>query len=147
MVEAVYKDSQGQRLPSREIYRKWGGDYFRELEKQALEKLSQIDRHILSTGGGTFIYNPIPTSLKSHSKIVYLQVETRVLYQRIIFRGIPAFFQPDRPYESFQTLLKERVPVYEKLADLIIDNSSRGIEQAVRRILQWLETVLVDSLP
>jgi shikimate kinase len=147
MVENLYKDKHGQGLSSRKIFQNHGGAYFRGLEKQALERLERVDRCVISIGGGTFVYTPLSASLKGKSKVIYLQVDPKVLYRRIICRGIPAFFHPDRPYESFKTLLEERVPVYEKLADLIIDNSSLGIENVVRKILEWLETVSVNSSP
>jgi len=147
MVEALYKEAHGQRLSSREIFQKHGGDYFRRLEKQVLGQLERVDRCVLSTGGGTFIYNSPSVPLRNNSKIVYLRVDPDVLYRRIVSRGIPAFFQPDRPYESFHALLQERGPVYEKLADLKVDNSSVGIENVIKDILQWLATVSVNSLP
>jgi shikimate kinase len=145
IVEALYKDQHGQKLSSREIYQTHGGDHFRGLEKQAIKKLEGVDHCVLSTGGGTFIYNVISPALKNQSKIIYLRVDPDILYRRIIARGIPAFFQPDQPYESFRKLLEERIPVYEGLADLMIDNSTLGIEHAVGKILEWLETVSANA--
>ncbi|HWP49750.1 MAG TPA: shikimate kinase [Candidatus Limnocylindrales bacterium] len=146
VVESLYREKHGQKLSSREIFKNHGESYFRGLEKQALERLEHINCCVLSTGGGTFIYNSLSIPLRKNSKVIYLKVNPEVLYRRIIARGIPAFFQPDRPYESFQRLLEERIPVYERLADLVIDNSTMGIENAVRKILEWLEVVLETSL-
>jgi shikimate kinase len=76
--------------------------------------------------------------LKSHL-LIYLTAEPRVIYQRIIARGVPAFFPDDQdPQKFFQQLWSQREKVYAKLADITVDNT-HAVAQTVAQIIRSLE--------
>ena len=73
--------------------------------------------------------------------MIYIQVDADALYERIMGDGIPAFFDPEQPRESFDRLYAERKPVYENCADLTVDTTGLNIEQSARKLQMAIETL------
>ena len=71
--------------------------------------------------------------------MIYIQVDADVLYRRIIGDGIPAFFDPEKPRESFDKLYTERKPVYEECANLVVDTTGFDIEQSAKKLQVAIE--------
>ena len=137
IIESIYSEETEKQLSFRDIYKKHGNEYFRNLEKRALEKIQGLENSVISFGGGTvFVYDDICKKLTGHITI-YLHVEPKILYERMIQHGIPAFLDRLRPLESFEILYAERLPTYKRLADIVVDNS-KGVEDTIKNILQEL---------
>ena len=65
-----------------------------------------------------------------------MDVDKIVLLPRILKHGVPAFFShPNDPKKSLDELLKKRKPVYEKIADEIINFNSESPEELVKKII------------
>src|SRR3989338_3012844 len=137
-LEKEHFQAKKKKLNFREIYRKYGQEYFRKLESSVLKglvKRADNNNYILACGGGTplnFINQKI---LKQLGKVIYLKPDRDALYKRIISGGIPAFFaNPNNPISSFNAVLKYRNPVYEKLADITLKCKTMDPEQIVKMI-------------
>jgi shikimate kinase len=134
IIESIYTEETKSCLPFREIYKKHGSEYFRNLEKKALKRAGKFKDSVISLGGGSvFLDEDADRKFKGYV-VIYLHVEPDVLYERIIKNGIPAFFDRLNPRRSFDKLYNERLPVYNRLADIVIDNS-RDVEETVNNIL------------
>ena len=135
----IYEKEYGERLNSREIYKKHGKDFFRELEHRAVEEASKMDGIVLALGGGTLIYFNNAEFLKKNSKLIYLDEDSKAMLERIKGRGIPAFLDPDDLEGSMQRELEKRKPIYEKNADYRLDIKGFSIEEIVNKIIPLLE--------
>ena len=60
-----------------------GEIYFREIEKQYLSKIINRDNFLLSTGGGTPIYNDNLDLMNVHGTTIYLKYSHITLYNRL----------------------------------------------------------------
>ena len=60
-----------------------GEVYFREIEKQYLSKIINKDNFLLSTGGGTPIYNNNLDLMNLHGLTIYLRYSHKTLYNRL----------------------------------------------------------------
>lgn len=125
-------------MKCREIMEKESEPAFRKLETEALrEVLSTNTPLILALGGGTVLAPENQELLKETIK-VNIRVEKEILFGRIKRGGRPAFFGKEgTDREAFERIYKERQPIYEKLADVSIDNS-KEIETAVGEIIKIL---------
>lgn len=137
IIESIYTEGTKDHLPFREIYKRHGSEYFRRLEKRALERVQKFKNSIISLGGGTLFAEDDVYKRLAGSIVIYLHVEADILYERIMKNGIPAFFDSADPRKSFDKLYAERLPTYRKLADIIVDNS-KGVENTVNIILEEL---------
>ena len=116
----------GQSIPI--ILETRGEKYFRELEKQILERSVQLKNVVISTGGG-IVLNPYNRELiKLNSYSVYLQVDMQVqlarlknTYERPILKG-------DDKSKILQELRHVRIPLYEQIADFTLDTSTKTCE-------------------
>ncbi len=133
IIESIYAEETKSYLSFREIYKKHGSEYFRNLEKKALERAMRVKNSVISLGGGT-IFSDFGFRISDFGFVVYLHVEPDILYERIIKNSIPAFFDSLNPKQSFDKLYAERLPLYKRLADIVIDNS-RDAKETIKNVL------------
>lgn len=114
-----------------EIFEKYGEDYFRELEMKMVEKVSRLNGTIISTGGGV-IKNQINIKhLKNNGEIFFLNPD----FSEIVSRISKSTTRPlIKNKVNMEKLYKERLPVYLKYADYIIDKNTS--EESVGEILE-----------
>ncbi|URA09728.1 shikimate kinase [Thermospira aquatica] len=124
----------GMSIP--EIFHKEGESGFRLRESRALKEALMLGRGVISTGGGIVLRPENRILIRTADLVVYLTAPVSILAERI--RG-----DKNRPAltnlsleEEIHTLLKERSPLYEELADLKIDTSTIDVNQAVAIILK-----------
>lgn len=109
-----------------------GIEAFLALEEAVLSSL-ELKNSVIATGGSAVYSHKAMTALKQSGRAVYIslpyeEVERRIT--NITTRGIVL--------RSGNTLLdayNERVPLYEKYADLTIDCSGRDIESSMRELV------------
>lgn len=141
-VEKMYEQESGKALPFREVFKKYGGEYFSALDTKALRHIAkEFDNldFVFACGGRTPLLAENQEILSRLGTIVFLEVEKATLLKRILAQGIPAFFPyQDDPERSLDELLAERVPVYRRLADITIDAGSGTPEELIDTILAEL---------
>ena len=142
-VERRHLEKTGERLHFREIFKKHGKDYFRNLETAALQAVSIAHDErpfVLATGGGLPLAEENRPLLKGAGTIVFLDVAQEVLLPRITARGIPAFFPyPDDPARSLAELLAVRRPIYAALAHITVACQTDSQETVADTIIHRLE--------
>lgn len=138
IIESIYLQETGENLRFREIYEKHGNEYFRNLEKKVLEKMQNLRNCVISLGGGTIFTDENIYKKLVDNITIYLHVESDILYERILKKGVPAFFDSSSPRVYFDGLYAERVPGYRKLADIIVNNS-KSAEDTLNNIMGELD--------
>ncbi|OGW14586.1 MAG: hypothetical protein A3G93_04390 [Nitrospinae bacterium RIFCSPLOWO2_12_FULL_45_22] len=135
LIEGFYAERQGEVLGYREIYKRHGAVFFRQLEEESLKKALIKGRQVIALGGGTIFASPAIAALLQDQVVIYLTVEPTLLFQRIMSQGTPAFFDPNDPEGSFWSLYQERPPHYQKLAHYTFDNTTKKVEELVEEII------------
>jgi shikimate kinase len=125
-----------------------GWAFFREREKAAIHSLSAIRRCVVATGGGAVLDPENAQMLKSMGWIVLLTAEEEVLVRRMRIDPAsreqrPSFSGTDSAETSERDMIKEtteilaqRMPIYRRLADLVIDSTSASPAEIVGEILR-----------
>lgn len=138
-IEKTHWDNKKERLSFREIYKRYGGSYFRKLELKTLVKLNNYLKtlsFVLSCGGGTPIGVKNQKVLKNMGTIVWLDVDKHILLKRIAKNGLPAFFPiQKRPDELLKRILKKRNPIYDKISDFKIKVNNDSPQKIVNKII------------
>jgi shikimate kinase len=101
----------------RDVYRSVGRRVFQELEYRSLQRIvarvhTDRQRAVISTGGGICDNTDAFLYLQEHTVMVFLDENPEILYERIARRGIPAYLDPDRPYDHFMELAAKRRSTY-----------------------------------
>lgn len=122
-----------------DIFLEDGEDEFRILEKKVLRDELLSDDTVLALGGGAPISVDAQSALRAiASPVVYLDISLATVAPRIGFnRDRPLLLH--NPRGQWQTLMEARRPIYESIADTVIDVNERSESEIVDLILEVLK--------
>lgn len=132
--DLVIQEKEGRLL--RDIISSEGIDGFLKTEERICSKLSAKDS-VIATGGSVIYGEKAMKHLSEIGTVVYLSLDYRKLKYRlgnIKNRGVVI-----RPGQRLKDLYDERTPLYERWADLIIDETGCNIEKTVSKIIEGLK--------
>jgi shikimate kinase len=119
-----------------DIFLEDGEDEFRILEKKVLRDELLSDDTVLALGGGAPISIDAQSALRAiASPVVYLDISLATVAPRIGFnRDRPLLLH--NPRGQWQTLMEARRPIYESIADTVIDVNDKSESEIVSLILE-----------
>jgi len=115
-----------------EIISSVGVEGFIEIENQVNASI-EADKSIIATGGSVVYGKEAMEHLKSIGRVVYLKVSFDQINRRlhdIKGRGVAL-----REGQTLRDLYVERTALYEKYADIIIDEENLTVEETIAKIL------------
>lgn len=119
-----------------EIIEKSGIDGFKEIENRVNASI-EAEHTVIATGGSVVYCEDAMEHLRTIGKVVYLNVPLRILFRRLgnlEKRGVVL-----KNGQTLKDLYKERVPLYKKYADIVIDIEGKNLETSLRDILDILK--------
>lgn len=119
----------------KEIIEQEGIDRFIEIESEIHEKL-QVDNTVIAPGGSVIYSETAMKHLQSIGKIVYLKVSYEEIAKRLANikeRGVVL-----KQGMTLRNLYDERIPLYEKYADITVNEDGLSAGQ----IVDYLRTVV-----
>jgi shikimate kinase len=128
----------GRSIPA--IFSESGEPGFRDWEEQTLaELMAGFPTAIVATGGGAVLRESNRRRIRSFGLVVWLTATVPELTRRVAAdtrpqSGRPAL-TPAGTLAEIGQLLGARTPLYEALADLVIDTSQRTPEQVANLII------------
>jgi shikimate kinase len=125
-----------------EIFSKFGEEKFREIETQALRELDPAKAVIIVTGGGIVLRDENLDLLKRLGTVVWLEAHEETLFKRASHRGNRPLLQTENPRATFAELLRTRMPLYAKVADIRIDTSSLNQDDVAEMILNKIGNLI-----
>jgi shikimate kinase len=118
-----------------EIFARFGEPFFRDVESRVVERVSKLDRYIISTGGGVVLREENLRNLRRNGVIFCLNATPEEIWERVSSeRHRPLLNVPD-PMGRIRELLAQRAPFYAK-ADYQIETTDRSIEEITAEILE-----------
>ncbi len=123
-IDLDQKIEQDTGLTIPQIFEMYGEKYFRELEKKAVEEVSQRRNLVIATGGGTVKDEENIRMLKSSGMIICLTTEPEEIFRRTERRGERPVLDEsaeDR-LATIKKLLAERQKFYAQ-ADYTVDTT------------------------
>jgi len=137
-VDLVLEERCGVRVPT--IFELEGETGFRRRETHALDECSRISGVVLATGGGAVLAEDNRRMLQQRGTVVYLRARAEELYQRTRYDRNRPLLQTADPLGRITELLRQREPLYEEIADLVVDTGKVSVSRLVGRILPMLAT-------
>lgn len=112
-----------------------GLEYFKKIENEVNSKLN-LEKTVIATGGSVVYGKEAMEHLKKSGIVVYLKVSVEELKNRISnfsTRGIAI-----EKGKTFDDLYNERIPMYEKYADITIVSEKTDLVQNAEEIVTKL---------
>ena len=132
--DLLIQKAEGKLL--REIIEEKGTDGFIEVENRVNSQI-QTHRSVIATGGSVVYGKEAMEHLKSIGTVVYLKQNLRVLQRRL--RNLKGRGVVLKEGQTLVDLYKERTVLYEKYADITVDQYKQSIEQTLKAVRKALE--------
>ena len=138
--DTIVQERAGRSI--RQIFEEQGEHVFREHEARALQAACLHENAVISVGGGAVMNPDNAARLKQAGRVVWLRAPAPILWRRICGDEASARqrprLTPKGGLEEIVHKLADREPVYESLADQIIDTDRVTVDEAVSTIIQLL---------
>ena len=121
------------RLKIKDIFKKQGEQGFREIETSVLKKLINLNKVIISTGGGIILNNQ---KLLKKSLNIYLVCDLKVLIERASRNKKRPLLLKDVE-NNMKNLFNHRKDLYNKISDLNI-NATNNLQKTITEIIEKL---------
>ena len=118
-----------------EIIRERGLDGFLKLEDRLLSEIN-VTGCVIATGGSAVYGDNAMANLKKIGKVVYIKLRFEVIESRL--KNIETRGVAMREGTTLRELYDERIGLYEKYADTVIEADGLNTEQTVQRIKESL---------
>jgi shikimate kinase len=117
-----------------------GWTYFREQERQTLKVLSADDRQVVATGGGVILDSRNVSAMRKSGTVVLLTASRKTIAARMLADDATEGSRPPLTGQGLvreiTSVLCERLPLYEKASDFVIDTNRKKIEAICDRIIE-----------
>lgn len=110
-----------------------GIEYFLSAEERAILSLD-INATVVATGGSVVYSDKSMEHLKKSGKVIYLHLSYDTMVDRIkniTTRGVVV-----KEGDSLEDMYNERLPMYQKWADVVINCDNNTVEQTVEKIVK-----------
>lgn len=129
-----------------EIFQTDGEKKFRELELAVLKDLLGRKKIILATGGGAILDPENQKILRSFGTLLWLDATVDVLFDRAMRDGKRPLLEVEYPRQTFNELLKKRLPIYKALCHMRVDTTRLSYEQTLTGILDSTNEYLKNNI-
>lgn len=120
----------------REIIAQEGQAGFLKIENRVNASID-MEKTVIATGGSVVYCTEAMEHLKKIGTVVYLKLDYEILKKRLgnlRCRGVVL-----RKGQTLKDLYDERTPLYEKYADIVVDEKNLNIKETLQKILEKLE--------
>ena len=131
-LDELIEQETGLDIPA--IFRERGETVFRELEREAVSRLSGIHGCIIATGGGTIVDPENLRELRRHGEIICLTAAPERILERV--EGLehrPLLWHADK-LDRIKEVMRIRAPVYAELGEPI-DTTDLSVEEVAAQVL------------
>ncbi len=125
-----------QQTPLQDILSDLGVQGFRQLEERLICSMAQ-QNHVIATGGSAIYSEAGMQHLKRSSVFVLLDVSLPVLQQRVADYSSRGLVKNE--HQSFAQLFAERLPLYQKHADVVISCTEQSVSATCQSIRKRVE--------
>jgi len=122
-----------------------GESGFRVRETRMIEQLTQNKNIVLATGGGAVILAENRESLKARGVVVYLHAPISQQVERTSRDKTRPLLQTPNPEQKIRELMEIREPLYQEVADMVVDTYRRNPKTVSQEICKQLKVEMGGS--
>jgi shikimate kinase len=113
-----------------------GEEGFRKREADMITELTDQQGIVLATGGGSIINATVRNRLSARGIVVYLKTTIDKQVARTQRDKRRPLLQKDDPEVVLRKLAEERDPLYEEVADYVVDTDEQSARAVANQIMQ-----------
>jgi shikimate kinase len=117
-------------------------DYFRNLESDVIERVSEKDSQVIATGGGVVVNQENVKALKKDGWVVWLDARPNVLKERMEKELNSGNIRPSLtgvdPLAEIEEVMNTRRPMYQKAGDFVVDTTRLSEPEVAALIMKNL---------
>ena len=136
--DIIERDS-GRRIS--DIFAEDGEPAFRELESEAVRKVSKLYNYVISTGGGVVLKEANMVELKRNGIVFCLNATAEEIYKRVRHQSHRPLLQTPDPLTKIKSMLEERHSYYVK-ADYMVETTGRSFGE----VMAYIKRVFAKSV-
>jgi shikimate kinase len=137
-LDQVLEEEAGESIPV--IVQRYGWDDFRGREKKLVGRYADQEGLVLATGGGVVLDFDNVRYLKKKGLIFWLTASPQEIQTRLIRDQQEIDRRPSltgsNPVSEVEEVLRQRQPLYQAAADIIISTSQDSVEQVAHQIVK-----------
>ena len=133
----VIEERTGTTIPT--IFDIEGEEGFRAREQAVIEEFTQLPEIVLATGGGAVLKPENRRALAGRGFVIYLKSPVHALLQRTRMDRNRPLLQTDNPKAVLTKIVEEREPLYQAVADMVIETEFYSVHRVVKQIMERLE--------
>ena len=116
-----------------------GEQGFRRRETRMLQELVEERGMVLATGGGVILASENRQLLRDNGLIIYLKASAEHLAGRVKLDRRRPLLQTGDKLAKIRELMTQREPVYQQVADVVVETNNRSIPRVVREISKMIK--------
>ena len=116
-----------------------GEQGFRRRETRMLKELVEERGMVLATGGGVILASENRQLLRDNGLVVYLKASAEHLAGRVKLDRRRPLLQTGDKLAKIRELMTRREPVYQQVADMVVETNNRSIPRVVREISKMIK--------
>lgn len=128
-----------QKQENRRLYQiieEEGAEGFMEVENRVNASI-EAENTVIATGGSVVYCEEAMEHLKSIGTVVYLKLSLQPLSRRLgNLKGRGVLLKDG---QTLKDLYEERVPLYEKYADIVVDEEGKDLEASLQALLEKIK--------
>lgn len=120
-----------------------GIEGFKKIENRVNASI-EVQDTVIATGGSVVYCEEAMQHLKSVGKVVYLKLSYKSIKKRLgnlKGRGVVL-----KEGQTLLDLYEERIPLYEKYADIVVNEEGRSLEEGIQAVLEALGKDRIQGL-
>jgi|GEM_PF-197507 len=127
----------------RQMVLEGGWPSFRQAEREAIASLAGKEGAVIALGGGAVLDPANVEVLKPRGLFIWLQADKETIQERL--KGDRASAEQRPPLSNsvdgdVEEILRQRIPLYESIADLIFDTTGLSVEAVAEKIMAAVRT-------
>ena len=126
---------QNEKMPLQAIINTKGNESFAAAEESAVCGLN-VRNAVIATGGSVVYSQKAMAHLKENAVVLYLRISFETMMKRIADMHSRGILLKDG--ETVRAMYDERISLYEKYADMILDCDGKDVETTVSEIVATL---------
>lgn len=134
--DELIEKKAGMRI--KDIFSKFGENYFRDLETNIVIEASNLDRHVIAVGGGAVLRDVNMQHLEKNGVIINLKAKPETIYKRTMNTDERPLLNKPNPMEEIKRLLEYREPYY-KRCSFVIETDELSVDEITDKIMRELK--------
>jgi len=111
---------------------------FRKREHNMIADLCSRKHIVMATGGGSILDTENRKVLMENGFVIYLEASTHQILKRTRRDSSRPLLQTENPEARLNELMATRAPLYESIADLVINTDSHTVPEVAQQVLQTI---------